>query len=878
MQRLRLRVRAFACQINCWRLFFIAGGSLATASAHANFDFDPAFLEIGGGNSSAEIAEQVKAMSEGQLPGNYRVGLSLDGRPVDERDLRFVREGDGQPSTPSGLFPCFHLEALANLGIDPTRLSNAEVSPEGCVYFNRELAGITYGFDFNKQQLDLSVPQAFIGSIPYEVRRKSWSDGEQVVFANYNFSASNQENAYGSRQSQFGSTRSGFNTGPWRFRNFSTWQKSTRVDASWKSVDTYVQRDLGKLMAIATIGESATDSDLFDTISYRGVGIASDLDMLPDESRNFAPVIRGIAKGRSRVTLRQRGYVISEQWVPSGPFALNDLYSTSSNGDIEVTVEGANGERQVYVQSFSSVPYMLREGQQSYALTAGQYRPAGGAANSKSPSFVQGTYRRGFMQGTTLFGGTILSQDYNSLLVGFAHDFAGLGAISLDMSHAVSDEIGSEPKSLSGQSFRFRYAKSIDLTGTSFSLIGYRYSTSGYYSFNESINARPSTSLTPYANDLLDKYEVFSPYLSGHMKSSFTTNVSQQLGNYGGLYANLTKTHYWNLAQSNTSVQFGYSFTLGRASYNLGLAQNSGIHNDVRTLSLSVSIPLGGPGNSSRVGLNTNQDSEGNASRGATLTGSQLKNDALSYSLGVNQQVGNDERVVGASAAARYNAENAILHGSYNKDQNTRQADYGVEGAVVGTSDTLMFTQPLGETNIIVATPGAANVGVMTKSGIKTNRGGYTIVPSALPYRKNKVSLDTDSLSDNTDIELLIKEVTPNRGAFVKANFDTHNGRRLLITVTSSQGKPAPFAAEAQLFDLSGTLLTSAMVADKGRVFMTGVPSKAQLLINVNGQLWCSKGLDLNSYHLTETGIAQLKLSCDLHSTSSVNTRGTPDA
>lgn len=872
---LRLRMCAFARRIKCRSTLTLGVVALTTTVVQADYSFDSSFLEIGGGSSSAEVVEQVKAMSQGQLPGIYRVDLSVDDRLVEQRDLQFIRETASQVSTPSGLFPCFSLQALTDLGVDPARLKNAQVSADHCVYFSGDLAGVTYDYDFNKQHLNLHVPQAYIGSVPFETRRKTWSDGEQVVFANYSFSGSHYENLYGQRQSQFGSLHSGFNSGAWRFRNFSTWQKSTDVDGSWKSVDTYVQRDLGNLMAIATVGESSTDSDLFDSISYRGVGIASDLDMLPDESRSFAPVVRGVANGRSRVTLRQRGYVISEQWVPSGPFALKNLYSTAGNGDIEVTIEGPNGERQVYVQSFSSVPYMLREGQQSYAVTAGQYRPADGALNLQKPSFVQGTYRRGLTEGTTLFGGTLVSEQYHSALVGFAHDFAGFGAISLDVTHAVSEDMGPESKTLSGQSYRFRYAKSIDLTDTSFSLIGYRYSTSGYYSFNEAINARSSNGFTPYIDEALNSSGAFSPYVSGHMKSSFTANVSQQFGSYGGVYANLTKTDYWNLAKSNTSVQLGYSFSVGRASYNLGLAQNSGIGDDIRSVSLSVSIPLGKPGSSSRIGLGTNQDSGGNASRTATFSGSQLQDDALSYNLGVNQQVSDAERVLGGSVAARYNAANAIWHGSFNKDQNTRQTDYGVEGAVVATRNTVMLTQPLGETNIIVATPGAADVGVLTKSGVKTNSSGYTIIPSAQPYRKNKVSLNTDTLSDNTDIEQLVQEVTPNRGAFVLANFETHNGRRLLISVSSSQGKPAPFAAEAQLIGLDGALLSSAMVADRGRVFMTGVPDKARLLINVNGQPWCAKALDLNTYNLPETGIGQLQIRCDA---SPADTRGTPDA
>ena len=872
---LRPRMCAFARRIKCWSIVTLGAAGLTSNVVHADYSFDSSFLEIGGGNASSEVAEQVKAMSQGQLPGIYRVDLSVDDRLVEQRDLHFIRETASQVSTPNGLFPCFSLQGLTDLGVDPARLKNADISTDNCVYFNRDLTGVTYDYDFNKQHLNLQVPQAYIGSVPFETRRKTWSDGEQVAFANYSFSGSNYENQFGSRQSQFGSVHSGFKSGAWRFRNFSTWQKSTHVDGDWKSVDTYVQRDLGNLMAIATVGESATDSDLFDTISYRGVGIASDLDMLPDDARNFAPVVRGVANGRSLVTLRQRGYVISEQWVPSGPFALKDLYSTSGNGDIEVTIEGPNGERQVYIQSFSSVPYMLREGQQSYAVTAGQYRPADGAQNTPKPGFVQGTYRRGLTEGTTLFGGSIVSEQYKSALLGFAHDFAGFGAISLDVTHAISDDMGTDAKTLSGQSYRFRYSKSIDLTDTSFSLIGYRYSTSGYYSFNEAINARSNNSLAPYTDEMQYSSATFSPYLTGHMKSSFTANVSQQFGTYGGMYANLTKTDYWNRAKSNTSVQLGYSFSVGSASYNLGLAQNSGTGDDIRSVSLSVSLPLGNPGSSSRIGLSTNQDSAGNASRNATFSGSQLKDDALSYNLGINQQVSDDDRVLGGSVAARYNAANAIWHGSYNKDQNTRQMDYGVEGGVVAIRNSVMFTQPLGETNIIVATPGAADVGVLTKSGIKTNSSGYTIIPSAQPYRKNKVSLNTDSLSDNTDIANLVQEVTPNRGAFVLANFETHNGRRLLISVSTSNGKPAPFAAEAQLYDLKGTLLSSAMVADKGRVFLTGVPDKARLQINVNGQPWCAKELDLNTYNLSETGIGQLQIRCD---TQLADTQGTPDA
>ncbi|WP_372439285.1 fimbria/pilus outer membrane usher protein, partial [Pandoraea sputorum] len=110
------------------------------------------------------------------------------------------------------------------------------------------------------------------------------------------------------------------------------------------------------------------------------------------------------ANGRSRVIIRQRGYVIHEQWVPSGPFALTDLYPTASNGDIEVTVQSADGQVQVYTQSFSSVRYMLREGQQTYSLYAGRYRPSSDFGQD-TPLFLQGTLLRALAQAPTVFGG-----------------------------------------------------------------------------------------------------------------------------------------------------------------------------------------------------------------------------------------------------------------------------------------------------------------------------------------------------------------------------------------------------------------------------------------------------------------------------------------
>lgn len=201
------------------------------------------------------------------------------------------------------------------------------------------------------------------------------------------------------------------------------------------------------------------------------------------------------------------------------------------------------------------------------------------------------------------------------------------------------------------------------------------------------------------------------------------------------MYANVSKTAYWDKSKADTSIQLGYSTSVGDVSYSLGLAMSKGANTDDRSLSLSISMPLGGT-RSRRVTANLNQSARGSASRTATLSGNAFEDDTLAYSAGVSQQVNGVQRQTGGTFAAQYDAPNAIVRGAYNETSGSRQLDMGIEGSVVAYDSNLMFSQPLGETNVIVATPGAADVGISNKRGVRTNSNGYTVVPQALPYRK----------------------------------------------------------------------------------------------------------------------------------------------
>jgi outer membrane usher protein len=65
-----------------------------------------------------------------------------------------------------------------------------------------------------------------------------------------------------------------------------------------------------------------------------------------------------------------------------------------------------------------------------------------------------------------------------------------VGAVSADVTHANSTL--SDGSRHDGQSIRFLYGRSLVSTGTSFRLAGYRFSTEGFYSLNETALKRMS--------------------------------------------------------------------------------------------------------------------------------------------------------------------------------------------------------------------------------------------------------------------------------------------------------------------------------------------------------------------------------------------------
>jgi outer membrane usher protein len=146
--------------------------------------------------------------------------------------------------------------------------------------------------------------------------------------------------------------------------------------------------------------------------------------------------------------------VIYQKQVPPGPFKIDDLYPNSTNGDLLVTIKESDGSERSFVQPFSSVAIMQREGHLKYDFTGGKYRSN---SDGQEPKFAQMTLIYGLPYDMTIYGGTQLADSYQNGLLGMGFTLGELGSISFDGAYSSADLSNDEHKE--GQSIRAQYSK-----------------------------------------------------------------------------------------------------------------------------------------------------------------------------------------------------------------------------------------------------------------------------------------------------------------------------------------------------------------------------------------------------------------------------------
>lgn len=504
--------------------FFVCGVNAETAininkpqEIAKNLEFDASFLNIDD-EKSVDLSRFANGASA--LPGVYRTALYVNAQPISNADIELKERAD------KSVYPCLTRDVIKNIAFNydklPADFLRSQTGGDTCLDLQRKLPEAQVNYDSNEQRLDIVVPQIYMlnaarGSVSTEL----WDSGVPALLLGYNVNGYTSETHGDTFNSVFAGVNAGLNVGAWYLRHNGSYTHMDNGSSQYSSINTYLQRDIPLIKARVLVGQSNTLGQLFDTLPFTGIQLATDERMLPESLRGYAPEIRGIARTTARVTVRQGGQVLYETTVTPGQFLINDLYPTGYGGDLDVTIRESDGTEQTFSVPYASVAQLLRPGASRYAVTAGEIR----SDNLRTkPALYQATYQLGLTNAITGYGGLQVSQNYYALQLGAAVG-TRIGALAFDVTQArihlgnSTDAQGEHrsDNSMSGQSYQVSYSKLISETNSNLSLAAYRFSTDGYMDFMTAMQTREAVE------------QGFSPDLIWRAKNRLTLTAGQGL-------------------------------------------------------------------------------------------------------------------------------------------------------------------------------------------------------------------------------------------------------------------------------------------------------------------------------------------------------------
>lgn len=267
-------------------------------------------------------------------------------------------------------------------------------------------------------------------------------------------------------------------------------------------------------------------------------------------------------------------------------------------------------------------------------------RPSSYDREDTGPTFAAGEMSWGMNSDWSLFGGSLLTQDYTAVAGGIGRNLHEFGVVSVDVTHTNAEV--PERGELRGSSLRLNYAKRFDEYDSELNFAGYRFSQRQFMTMDDFLNARN--------NDGVQR----------NSKTAYTLLASKSFRDLGfSTHVSYTHENYWDQSSSeNVSAYLSRYFDVGRfkgLSMTLSLNRTRNNWESDNSLSLSLTLPFG---DGQRIGY------DAYASRGGVRHGASYSK----YTPDHNYQIRGTTGLDGDGIQGYYS-------------QHTAQADYSLNGS-----------------------------------------------------------------------------------------------------------------------------------------------------------------------------------------------------
>lgn len=662
--------------------------------------------------------------------------------------------------------------------------------------------GATFVLDISTQSLRVSVPQAYIRRTDESyIDPQFWDPGLSALILGYNavYNRLEAQSTNVATNDFYSGLNLGVNIGGWQFREFGSASKRSDERVQYQSNLRYAQNNIASLKSVVRVGEFYSGGELFESVKTKGVGLFSDINMLPNSMQAFSPVVRGTARTNALVIVKQNGSIIYQENVPPGPFVIDALPHTGSAGDLTVIVQEASGEVTSFTIPFSSVPSMLKAGVSKYALTLGS---AVQPNTNYTPDFFQATWQRGLDNHATGYLGSTMSSEYQAYLIGGAFNLP-VGALSLDVTHARTEL---KERDFTGQSIRITYSKLLDATATNFTLGAFRYSSANFYTFDDAIYAKEnnfSKNRKKYQNrfDIHQTEDIsvidmktWDSLTGARPRNNFSLNISQRLpGEWGSVYFAGVQRDYWGSNKKSREYQFGFSKSFNQVSISLSVNKVRDSHGHEQTRSyIGFTIPFEMFSNRATVASSVSFTESRYSQSNTSVSGSALQSQRLSYSVAASHDPENRAISVGST----YRANNVTVGGTLGEASDYRQFGLDARGTVVMIPGKILASNDMGNTMLVVEAPKAKGMVVNGDASVVTDEDGYALIPYASPYRTNSIMLSEGANASGGRVIGNVAHSVPFADAVAKVTFKTDLRQALNFRALHINGSPLPFGAE----------------------------------------------------------------------------------
>ncbi|WP_158784160.1 outer membrane usher protein [Pantoea sp. BAV 3049] len=753
------------------------------------------------------------------MPGEYTLSVHINKSSLQEENITFLRPDNHPDDSVACLSP-----ALVNrFGFKEEILKKLTWWHNGqCLNTESDVVrGMTVRGDLATSTLFVSIPQAWLEytSATWDPPSR-WDDGIPGIIADYNASLMSTRSLGDGTSSNTlsGNGTVGANLGAWRLRadwqgTRSQTQGSGKAYQKWQWSRYYLYRAIRSLRAKLVVGEDYLDSDLFDNPRFAGIRLVSDDSQLPPNLRGYAPEVSGVARTNAKVTVSQQGRVLYESQVAPGPFQIQSL-SDTTHGTLDVTVQEQDGTVQKFQVNTASVPYLSRPGMVRYKLATG--RPDDLRHRVNGPLFTTGEFSWGVNNGWSVYGGSMIGNQYQAISGGVGRDLLAFGAMSVDMSTARADL--SRQGSTTGNSYRLSYSKAFDSLDSQVTFAGYRFSQRTYMSLSEFLDAR----------ELGMK--------SGGSKQMYTVSFNKQFRSIGlSSYFNISRQTYWNDVPPDIRYSLSMSkyFDFGKfknVSIALSAYQNRYRNTQDRGGYLTLSLPLGDSDTLSYSGNVINGVTQQTASYFSVLD----EHNSYQVSAGGGQagMTGN-AAFVHQGSMAELDASAGWQAGSY------MSGGLSLRGGMTATAHgaALHRISRAGGTRLMLDTEGVAGVPVHGYGSTEdTNMMGVAVISDVNSYYHNEASIDLNHLPDDVSAIRSVSSVTLTDGAIGYRSFDVLSGKKGMVMIAQSNGKSAPFGATVK----NGKGQQTGLVGDEGETWLSGMNPGERMEVQWDGKTQCT--------------------------------------